>query len=61
MTIEEACRIILGNKIAAAIINDQGVHWAVVAAMSVAQTNHDSRALKAIRDWNTAQKAENAE
>jgi hypothetical protein len=57
MSIEEACRIILGNKIAAAIIKDQGVHWAVVAAMCEAKTNHDPRALKAIRDWNSAQKA----
>ncbi len=56
MNIEEACRVILGNKLAAAIIADQGVHWAVVAAMTEAKTNHDPRALKAIRDWNAEQK-----
>lgn len=57
MSIEDACRIILGNKIAAAIIADQGIHWAVVAAMTEAKTNHDPRALQAIRDWNGEQKA----
>lgn len=56
LSIEQACRIILGNKIAAAIIADQGVHWAVVAAMCEAKTNHDPRGLLAIRDWNAEQK-----
>jgi hypothetical protein len=56
MSIEEACRVILGNKIAAGIIADQGVHWAVVAAMTKAVNGDDPRALKAIRDWNAEQK-----
>lgn len=51
MSIEQACRIILGNKLAAAIIADQGIHWAVVAAMAQAKTNDDPRALQSIRDW----------
>lgn len=46
MSIDEACRIILGNKLAAAIIADQGIHWAVVAAMTEAKTNDDPRALQ---------------
>lgn len=57
MTIEQACRIILGNKLAAAIIEEQGIHWAVVAAMTDARTSDDPRALAAIRKWNDDQKA----
>lgn len=56
MSIEEACRVILGNKLAAAIIDDQGVHWAVVAAMAKAVNGDDQRALKAIREWTAEQK-----
>ncbi|MBZ9973463.1 hypothetical protein LB517_27930 [Mesorhizobium sp. BR1-1-12] len=56
LSIEEACRVILGNKLAASIIADQGIHWAVVAAMAQATTGDDRRALKAIRDWNAEQK-----
>lgn len=56
MNIEEACRIILGNKIAAAVIAEQGVHWAVVAAMAKAVNGDDQRAIKAIRDWSDEQK-----
>jgi hypothetical protein len=57
VTIEEASRVVPGNKLAEAIIADQGVHWAVVAAMCEAKTNHDPRALKAIRDWNAQRKS----
>lgn len=56
MSIDEACRIILGNKLAAEIIANQGVHWAVVVAMTEARSDANPRALKAIRDWNDEQK-----
>jgi hypothetical protein len=34
MSIEEACRAILGNSLAEAIADDMGWHWAAVAAMA---------------------------
>lgn len=57
MTIDEACRSILGERLAGAIINDQGIHWAVVAAMAQAQVTDDRRALAAIRKWNERQRS----
>lgn len=58
MTIEDACRVILGESAADAIIRDHGVHWAVVGAMTVAKTSDDPRALAAINRWREAAKAE---
>lgn len=46
MTLEDACRSILGRAAADAIISDQGLNWAAVAAMAAARNSHDSRALK---------------
>ena len=51
MSTETACHIILGDSIAYAIIANQGVHWAVVAAMAAATKDQDPRALQALRDW----------
>lgn len=51
MNVDEACRLILGEKLANAIISDQGPHWAVVAAMAAATTDHDPLAIKALRDY----------
>jgi Trk K+ transport system NAD-binding subunit len=56
MSIEEACHAILGDQAAHGIITEQGIHWAVVAAMAAATTNDDPQALAAIRRHN----AENA-
>jgi hypothetical protein len=56
MGIEQAVRVILGNKLAEAIMADQGIHWAVIAAMTQATTMDDPRALAAIRKWNNEQK-----
>lgn len=49
LSIEQACRVILGNAIASSIIEDRGVHWAVVAAVAAARTDDDPRALRTIR------------
>lgn len=51
MTIEEACCSIMGDKLANAIIMDQGVHWAVVAAMADARTSHDPEAIATLRAY----------
>ena len=48
MTIDEACAAILGDETATAIALDQGLHWAVVAAMAAAKTSDDPRAISAI-------------
>jgi hypothetical protein len=58
LSIEQACRVILGNKLAESIIEEQGVHWAVVAATMEARTSDDPRALAAIRKWRADAKAE---
>ena len=56
MTPSDACRQILGCKTADAIIADQGVHWAVVAAMAAATTRHDLTAVEALREYVSIEK-----
>lgn len=56
MNIREAVSAIIGDKAARAIIADQGLHWAVIAAMAAAKTSDDPRAIAAIRAWNAEQK-----
>jgi hypothetical protein len=56
MNIREACASIMGEKLALAIIADQGIHWAVVAAMAEATTDDDPAAIAAIDEWNALQK-----
>lgn len=53
MSIEEACFSILGDRVAHDIINEMGVHWAVVAAMSSATTADDPAAIAAIKAHTT--------
>ncbi len=49
MTLEEACRAVLGRGAADAIIADMGMHWCVVAAVAAAKTSHPKPALDALR------------
>jgi len=56
MNIREAISAIIGAKLAQAIIADQGIHWAVVAAMAEATTSDDPQVLQTIRIWNAQQK-----
>jgi hypothetical protein len=51
MSIEQACAAILGTEAAGAILRDQGVRWAVVAAMAVAKRSDDPDALDAINRY----------
>lgn len=57
MDINEACRKILGGKTAVAIIADQGLHWAVVAAMAAATTDDDAEAIRTLREHVQNEKA----
>ena len=57
MNIREACTSIMGEKLARAVIADQGIHWAVVAAMAEAKISDDPAAIAAIDAWNAQQKA----
>jgi len=56
VNIREAVESIIGERLAAAIIADQGIHWAVVAAMAEAETSDNPRAIAAIRAWRAEQK-----
>ena len=56
MNIREACGSIMGDELSRKIIDDQGIHWAVVAAMSDATTDDDPVAIQTIRSWNAEQK-----
>ena len=57
MRIEDALVSIMGYEIYRAIVETQGLHWAVVAAMAEATTDDDPRAIAAIRAWLAEQKA----
>lgn len=58
MNIREAVASIIGESLASAIIADQGIHWAVVAAMAEATTSDDPKAIAAINTWRAQQKQE---
>ena len=49
MSVEEACHRILGSRVAEAIISDQGLRRAIVAAMAAARDTDEPEALDAIR------------
>lgn len=50
MTLEDACRTVLGKRAADAIIADQGLHWCFVAAVAAAKTSHPREALDVIKE-----------
>ena len=56
MNIREACESILGKELAAGLIADMGIHWAVVTAMAEARKTDDPAALAAINLFNAEQK-----
>lgn len=51
MKVEVACELILGRDLAQTIIKSQGVHWAIVAAMTSATTDQDQGAIETLRQW----------
>lgn len=55
MTVEDACRSILGAEPADAIISDMGLNWAVPAAMAAARMSDDPEAINALRQHVRAQ------
>ena len=58
MTIEEACRAILGADRANQVINSRGVHWAVVEVTQVSTTRDDPEAVLTVRNWLAQKKNE---
>lgn len=48
MTLDDACRSVLGRAAADAIIADRGLHWAAVAAIAAAKNFHDPYAIAAL-------------
>jgi hypothetical protein len=51
MTIHQAIDRILGEPLATAIANDQGLHWAVIAAMADCKVSHGPEVKQAIDDY----------
>jgi hypothetical protein len=51
MGIEEACRVVLGNKLAGSIINSQGLHWAIVAAIADCRVSHGPKVKATFDRW----------
>lgn len=51
MRIEDAVASIIGKDLADAIINGQGIHWAIVAAMAEAKAFRDREAVECIRAY----------
>lgn len=51
LSLEIACERILGKRVAQAIIEDQGLRWAIVAAMAAAQNLDDREAIAELRRY----------
>ncbi len=49
MSVEEACRWILGRKIADTLNAEMGLKWTIVAAMVEARENDNPEAIAALR------------
>lgn len=59
MTIEEACKLVLGKSLARSITDDQGLHWCVIAAMCECKVSHGRAVKAAIDAYNAELKASN--
>lgn len=57
MDIREACEDIMGEKLAASITSNMGIHWCVVAAMADPRSDNRPHARAVIRQWLAEQKA----
>lgn len=51
MTIHQAIDHVLGRQLANAIVNDQGLHWAALAAMADCRISHGLEVKNAIADY----------
>lgn len=49
MSVEEACRWILGRNFADNLIRDMGLRWTIVSAMAAAKENDNPKAIEALR------------
>ncbi len=59
MTINQAIDKVLGQRTATAIVNDQGMHWAAVAAMAACKVSHGPEVKAAIQEYFADLKKEN--
>lgn len=57
MNIREACSNIIGEKLAASIIAEMGMHWCVIAAMTEAKTPTHDKECAVINAWRAEQKS----
>lgn len=51
MNIHQAIDRVLGKKLGTAIVNDQGLHWAALAAMADCKVSHGPEVVEAIRAY----------
>lgn len=58
ISLETACERILGKRAAQAIIADQGIRWAIVAATAKALTTDDAEAIAELRHYPHAMQQE---
>jgi hypothetical protein len=58
MQINQAVNRVLGERAATAIINDNGMHWAVVAAMAACTVGHGPEVRNTLKDYVTEMKTE---
>lgn len=58
MNIHQAINRVLGERAATAIVNDQGLHWAALAAMAGCLVRHGPETKEAIVDYFNELKAE---
>lgn len=58
ISLEAACERILGKRVAQAIIQDQGLRWAIVAATAKALTTDDPQAIAELRRYPHAMQQE---
>lgn len=61
MNIREACDIVLGKKLSAAITTDQGMHWCALAAMADCKVSHGPLVKAAISAYFAELRRTNAE
>lgn len=60
MNIREACDRVLGASLTRSIVADQGMHWAVIAAMAECKVSHGPTVKAAIDLYLAELKRENA-
>ena len=58
LSLETACERVLGKRAAKAIIDGQGLRWAIVAAVAAARTTDDAQAIAELKRYPHAMQQE---